>query len=141
MYENYCKIRDAKGYRDADVVRATGITKSTFSDWKSGRSCPKNEKLQKIANFLGVTLDYLLTGEETAKPQAIELTPKDERDIANDLENIRRKLMNQESGPAAFNGQILSKESADLLLAELDISLRRLKILNKEKYNPNKNKK
>lgn len=141
MYENYCKIRDAKRYRDADVVRATGITKSTFSDWKSGRSCPKNEKLQKIANFLGVTVDYLLTGEEPAKPQTIELTPKDERDIANDLENIRRKLMNRESGPAAFNGQILSKESADLLLAELDISLRRLKILNKEKYNPNKNKK
>lgn len=76
MYENYCKIRDAKGYRDADVVRATGITKSTFSDWKSGRSCPKNEKLQKIANFLDVTLDYLLTGDETAKPQAIELDRK-----------------------------------------------------------------
>lgn len=41
MYEIYCKLRDAMGVKDADVVKATGITKSTFSDWKSGRSKPK----------------------------------------------------------------------------------------------------
>ena len=63
MYENYCKFRDAKGLKDADVARATGITKSTFSDWKSGRSVPKNEKLQKIADFLGVSLDAIVNGE------------------------------------------------------------------------------
>ena len=64
MYEIYCKLRDQRGLKDADVVRNTGITKSTFSDWKNGRSCPKNDKLQKIADFFGVTLDYLMTGEE-----------------------------------------------------------------------------
>ena len=64
MYEIYCKLRDLRGVKDADVVRATGITKSTFSDWKSGRSEPKKEKLQKIADFFDVSLDYLMTGEE-----------------------------------------------------------------------------
>ncbi|HHV13247.1 MAG TPA: helix-turn-helix transcriptional regulator [Clostridiales bacterium] len=65
MYETYCKLRDQKGYKDADIVKATGITKSTFSDWKSGRSAPKNDKLQKIADFFGVTVDYLTTGKES----------------------------------------------------------------------------
>ena len=64
MYEIYCKIRDLKGLKDADVVRATGITKSTFSDWKSGRSNPKTDKLSKIADFLGVSVEYLRTGIE-----------------------------------------------------------------------------
>ena len=64
MYEVYCKLRDEKGLKDADVVKATGITKSTFSDWKSGRSKPKQDKLQKIADFLEVSVDYLMTGEE-----------------------------------------------------------------------------
>lgn len=64
MYEIYCKLRDDQGSKDADVVKATGITKSTFSDWKSGRSKPKQDKLQKIADFLGVSVDYLMTGEE-----------------------------------------------------------------------------
>ena len=63
MYEFYCKARDNKGYKDADVVRLTGIPQSTFSDWKSGRSNPKGKKLTKIAECLGVTVKYLETGE------------------------------------------------------------------------------
>lgn len=47
MYEIYCKLRDAKGMKDADVARETGITKSTFSDWKNGRSNPKECKTTK----------------------------------------------------------------------------------------------
>ena len=64
MYEIYCKVRNQLGLKDADVARETGITKSTFSDWKNGRSCPKDEKLRKIANCLGVSVEYLKTGEE-----------------------------------------------------------------------------
>ncbi len=66
MYEIYCKLRDDKGLKDSDVARATGITKSTFSDWKNGRSKPKDEKLLKIADFFNVTLDYLRTGEDSS---------------------------------------------------------------------------
>ena len=58
MYEIYCKLRDSKGMKDSDVAKATGITKSTFSDWKNGRSNPKDAKLQKIADLFGVTAEY-----------------------------------------------------------------------------------
>lgn len=68
MYENYCRLRDIKGVKDADVSKATGITKSTFTDWKSGRSSPKNEKLQKIADYFGVSVEYFFTGEEASAP-------------------------------------------------------------------------
>ena len=64
MYEIYCKLRDSFGYKDSDVARETGITKSTFSDWKSGRSTPKDEKLSKIAKLFGVSIEYLRTGNE-----------------------------------------------------------------------------
>lgn len=64
MYNRYCKLRDELGIKDATVANATGITKSTFSDWKSGRSVPKREKLQKISDYFGVSLDYLMTGRE-----------------------------------------------------------------------------
>ena len=62
MYDIYCRLRDDKQLKDSDVAKATGITKSTFSDWKTGRSKPKQDKLQKIADFFGVTLDYLMNG-------------------------------------------------------------------------------
>lgn len=62
-YERYCEARDKKGLKDAHVAEATSIGRSTFSDWKSGRSTPKPEKLQKIADYLGVSVEWILTGE------------------------------------------------------------------------------
>ena len=67
MYEIYCKLRDAQGLKDADVSKGADVSKSTFSDWKSGRSTPKKDKLIRIANFFGVSVDYLMTGEENPK--------------------------------------------------------------------------
>lgn len=64
MYEIYCKLRDAKELKDAEIAKKAGITRSTFSDWKNGRSTPKHEKLIKIADVLGVSIEYLTTGKE-----------------------------------------------------------------------------
>ena len=60
MYEKYVNLREEKGLTDYKVSEMTGIPKSTFSDWKSGRSVPKIEKLKKIAYCFGVTVDYFL---------------------------------------------------------------------------------
>ena len=141
MYEIYCKLRDERKVRDADVVKETGITKSTFSDWKNGRSKPKQEKLQKIADYFGVTVDYLMTGKEAPKEKPQELTERDERDIAKDLDNIMSKLSSGDAGPASYNGEELDPEAAELFRDELELALRRLKIINKEKYTPKKYKK
>ena len=52
-YEVYRQIRDLQGFKsDAEVARRAGVTVSTFSDWKSGRSEPKMPKLVKIAEAL-----------------------------------------------------------------------------------------
>ena len=69
------------------------------------------------------------------------LTDADNKDIAKDLENIKRKLMNKEDGPASFDGTDIPEEDIEMFAAQIEIMLRRLKTINKEKYNPNKNKK
>ena len=63
MYEIYEKLRDAKGYTNADVGRATGVSTATLSQWKTGRYTPKMDKLEKIAAFLSVPTEYLITGK------------------------------------------------------------------------------
>ena len=67
-YEIFAELLKKKGIKTSDVAAATGISNMTFSDWKKGKSTPKVDKLQKIADFFGVTLEYLTTGKET-KPQ------------------------------------------------------------------------
>lgn len=75
MYENYAIVRDKKGLKDVTVCRLTGISTGTMSDWKNGRIKQlKVDKLQKIADVLGVSVDYLMTGKDTEKKSA-EGTP------------------------------------------------------------------
>ena len=42
------------------VAKDTGITQSTLSDWKSGRSRPKVGKVKILADYFGVLLEYFL---------------------------------------------------------------------------------
>lgn len=64
MYEIFLKLLSEKGVTAYKVGKETGIASSTFTDWKTGRSVPKQEKLQKIADYFGVSLDYLMTGSD-----------------------------------------------------------------------------
>lgn len=63
MYKNYEKIRDAHGYTDYRVAKETGISTSTLSEWKANISKPKVDKLLKIADLFGVTVDELVREE------------------------------------------------------------------------------
>ena len=63
MYERYCKLRDLKGLNDAQVAKYCDFPKSTFSDWKKGKSEPKISKIRKIAEFLNCSIDYLVNGK------------------------------------------------------------------------------
>ena len=50
-------------------------------------------------------------------------------------------LNSQESGPASFDGNDIPEDDRELFAAQLEAMLTRLKKINKELYNPNKNKK
>ncbi len=63
MYKKYVKLRTEKNVTDYQVSKETGISKSTFSDWKNGRSEPKIEKLKLLAKYFNVTVDYFVNEE------------------------------------------------------------------------------
>jgi len=58
-FDKLLKMNKTTVYR---VSKSTGISASTFSDWKSGRSVPKLDKIKLIADYFGVSLDYM-TGD------------------------------------------------------------------------------
>ena len=139
MYEIFEQLLQKYGVTPYKVSKETGVTQATLSNWKSGRSIPKQPTMQKIADFFGVSLDYLMTGKESVNKEPV-ITPKDERDIAKDLKNIMSKIESGEAGPLHYNGQTLDEESLSLLKDAMNLALRQLKVINKEKYNPNKYK-
>lgn len=66
IFEKLCKERGVSVYR---VCEATGIKTSAMSAWKNGRYKFKQEKLMKIAEFFGVPVEYLVTGEMPEKAE------------------------------------------------------------------------
>lgn len=59
--------------------KESGVSSASFSQWNTGVHQPTTKKLQKMADYLGVTVDYLITGkgEKQKKPtQEGELTEK-----------------------------------------------------------------
>ena len=73
MYEIFSALLYNYGVRPADVARATGIHPSVFTDWKKGKSSPKLDKMQKIADYFGVSVDFLM-GKESARGVGSDLT-------------------------------------------------------------------
>lgn len=96
------------------------------------------DRLEKISKYLGVTTTYLMNGNENSSEAFSE---RDKRDIAKDLVSIMDKLNSKESGPASFDGNDISEDDRELFAAQLEAMLARLKKINKELYNPTKNKK
>ena len=63
MYSVFEKLCKEKGVTPSAVAIACGFAPSVVSRWKSGESTPKADKLKKIADYFGVSLQYLMTGE------------------------------------------------------------------------------
>ena len=71
MYRKYVQLKNEKGLTDYKVSIDTGITKSTFTDWKTGRSQPKIDKLQKLADYFQVPVTYFLDNDSEEEEKKI----------------------------------------------------------------------
>ena len=73
MWEIFEKLLQEKGLTSYKVAKETGIGRSTFTDWKNGRSVPGTDKLMKISEYLGVSIEYLKTGKEPEQKEYPEM--------------------------------------------------------------------
>lgn len=133
MYEIFEKLCDKTGVTPYRVCKETGITTATISNWKAGRYVPKADKLQKIADYFGVSLSFLLTGNEVDEKKEITRSSRDDHEIGYDLDKIREKLEKDVNGPFFYKGKPLDDESIELLVKTLEIGLAHLERDTKKK--------
>ena len=108
MYEVYQRLLDEKGLKNADVARATGISNMTLSDWKRGKSVPKSDKMRKIAEYLNVSVDYLMTGKDGVFTKEIAET------------DAKLLFMNKEIKEYALKLNNLPKEKQKIIMDLID---------------------
>ncbi len=69
FYDRFAKLCKSKGVSDNKACIAIGVNRSAVAKWKQGGT-PNGTTLSKMADYFGVTVDYLLNGEQKENPVA-----------------------------------------------------------------------
>lgn len=134
------ELRKSKKLSQKQLADMLFVNQTAVSQWERNVTTPNSVTLKKLSELFDVSIDYILGNETSTNAPGDVLTERDNRDIAKDLDSIMEKLSRGEAGPASYNGEELDPEAAELFKEELKIALKRLKLINKEKYTPKKYK-
>lgn len=123
MYSIFEQLCSEKGVTPYRVCKETGLTTSTISNWKAGRYTPKHDKLKRIADYFGVSVQFLITGKE---------------ENAEEIEKSRIVNMNLQmdeilrADTLMFDGKPIDPESAELLQKQIEIALETIRLKRKK---------
>ena len=124
-----------KGITLSGMEKEIEISNGAASKW--AKSTPSGEILKKVADYFGVSIDYLLTGKEPElKEFNPQLTAKDERDISKKVDEILSQLSTGDA--LMFDGEPMDDETKELLRVSLENGVKIAKISAKKKFTPKK---
>lgn len=84
FFDNFLALCELKKVAPTKAVIDAGLPKSSWSYWKKKYEQgedpkPSSDNTSKLANYFGVTVDYLLTGEEPEQKE--KPTPSEESEL------------------------------------------------------------
>ena len=71
VYNAVKKTAKEKGIPLNQIIRECGFSKNFFCNWNNQNTIPRSENMQKIADCLGVSVDYLMFGNQSNESTAI----------------------------------------------------------------------
>lgn len=119
------------------LERELGFGRGSIGKLRNGKTT--FDRLQKIANYFDVPVEYLLDVEDFSSTEN-PLTSKDERDITKTVNELMEKLDSNDGAPLFYDGEEMDEQTKLLFRNQLNSLVTTVKEINKVKYNPNKNK-
>ena len=119
IYERIESLRKSKGLSQGKLEKQLVFSNGSISKWKN--STPKVERLQKLADFFGVSVEYLMTGKEDEQKE------KDNTDLKQKYRELEELLRSDSMKPVRYDGKPVNNDTIDLLLKQIEISLAMLK--------------
>lgn len=140
FYDNFVRLCNSIGKAPSAVATEIGLSRASVSGWKNGKT-PTDATALKLAGYFGVPVeDLMASNEEKPAPESRNgLSIKEQKDIARKLEKMMDEL--EESGDLMFDGDPASEEAKESIRNALAMGLEYARKVNREKYNPYKNKK
>lgn len=76
--QNLKNIMQKRNKTQSDLVKDLSFRQATVSDWLNGKKYPRMDKVEKLANYLGVSINELLMQSVSEPPvPALELTDQE----------------------------------------------------------------
>ena len=94
-YETFKKLCEENHISPTRVGLLCGVDSSTISNWKKGNYQPKAEKRQRLAEYFGVSLEYLDTGDESLRNVTTDMVEEEDPDL-KELFSIAMKASPEE---------------------------------------------
>ena len=116
------------------LERELGFGRGSIGKLRTGNTTL--ERLQKIADYFGVSVNYLTTGKE---PETQIVTDKRDSKQIEAILSDTEALLKQDG--LMFDGDPASPEAIESILSAMKIGMEMAKQKNKEKYTPKKDKK
>lgn len=131
MFATRLKIlRKEKSKTQADMAEWLGVRRSTYGEYERGIITPPMDKIKILADYLGVSGDYLM-GYTNFKTHE-ERQEKDAMDVSKNLEIILEYLEDNQSA-LTFDGEMLEKDSREILISNIQNGLKMANIINRNK--------
>lgn len=126
------QLRSEKHVTQDDVATFLGITRPAYTAYESGNREPDDKTKVKLANYFGVSVDYLV-GNSNRK-HYYDLTEKNKKDIGLEVEEVLSGM----TGGINFYGEPMTDEGREKLKASLEMALELSKREAKKKFTPKK---
>ncbi|MER2226151.1 MAG: helix-turn-helix transcriptional regulator [Carnobacterium sp.] len=91
-------LRSRFGWTQQELADRIGFTKQTISNWETGLKVPRMGAIQKMADLFGVSISFIIEGDETTPEWADE----------NDILDLKEMLENNVN--MAYGGEELTDE-------------------------------
>lgn len=115
-----------------DLADFLGVRRSTYGEYERNKIMPPYDKLEKLAGYFGVTVDWLV-GSSNFKTHEEKFGAVDELpDISKEMRLILDQLQNDQKA-LMFDGQALDDESRGLLITSLQNSIKMAALLSQKK--------
>lgn len=69
--ENIYRLRTEKGMSQGDLAEALSVSRQSVSKWETDGATPDLDKLIKLSQLFGISLDELVKGTEAAAPEPV----------------------------------------------------------------------
>lgn len=119
-------LRKERDRTQEEMAKLLNIRRSTYGEYERGKIVPPMDKMKVLADYFGVSVDYLFgnTNFETHK----ERNEANPMDISKQMKIMLEYLQDNQAA-LTYDGELLDKESRELLLSSLENSIRMANIM------------